>query len=86
MRIDFHRHFDKSFAKLTNKQKERFQERLTVFVKNFTAPELNNHALRGRYQGYRSINVTGDIRAIFIFHGPKQVEFVFIGSHHRLYR
>lgn len=85
MRVDFHRNFDAMFSKLGKKQKERFKERLIIFVNDQYATELSHHPLQGSYQGYRSINVTGDIRAIFILHGKHHVEFVAIGTHSKLY-
>ncbi len=85
MKIDFHRNFDKRLSKLTKKQKEQFTLRLIEFLQDEYKPALNNHGLRGGFEGYRSINVTGDIRAIFIAHSEDHVEFVDIGSHSQLY-
>jgi mRNA-degrading endonuclease YafQ of YafQ-DinJ toxin-antitoxin module len=85
MRVDFHRNFDKRLAKLNLKQKEQFKLRLVVFVQDQYKSELNNHALKGKFQGYRSINVTGDIRAVSIPHNENHSEFVDIGSHSQLY-
>ncbi len=66
-------------------QKRKFIERRNIFLKDEFHPVLNNHALKGEYHGYRSINVTGDIRAIFK-RGFEYVIFVEIGSHSKLYR
>lgn len=85
MIIDFHRNFDKRLARLSKTQKEQFKLRLAEFVDDQYKPILNNHALRGKFLGYRSINVTGDIRAIFIPHNENHVEFVDVGSHSQLY-
>lgn len=84
MTIDFHREFTKEFKKLPSKIKKKFQDRLTLFEKDEFSPALNNHSLRGFYQGYRSINVTGDIRAIYR-KNARGVIFVEIGSHSSLY-
>ncbi|MEK7534392.1 MAG: type II toxin-antitoxin system mRNA interferase toxin, RelE/StbE family [Patescibacteria group bacterium] len=84
MTIDFHRNFTKNFKKLPSKIKKKFQDRLTLFEKDEFHPALNNHLLRGSYQGYRSINVTGDIRAIYR-KNAEDVIFVTIDSHSRLY-
>ncbi len=85
MRIDFHRNFDQRFSKLSKRQKEQFKLRLVEFIQDRYKPELNNHGLKGKYKGYRSINVTGDIRAVFMPHDENHVEFVHIGSHNQLY-
>lgn len=65
MNIVFQKGFEKDFKKLSLKQKEKFNQRLTIFEKDQFEPILNNHALIGKYLGCRSINVTGDLRAIY---------------------
>jgi len=86
MKIGFHRHFDKQFAKLSIKQKEQFQARLKLFAADRYNPKLNNHALQGKYSGYRSINVSGDLRAVFFEHTSDHIEFDYIGTHNKLYK
>ncbi|PIR58714.1 MAG: hypothetical protein COU69_04095 [Candidatus Pacebacteria bacterium CG10_big_fil_rev_8_21_14_0_10_56_10] len=65
MIVVFHKSFTKTFKKTPPKLKVKFQERLMLFEKDEFDPVLNNHQLKGKWLGYRSINVTGDIRAIF---------------------
>jgi len=84
MIIHLHRNFKKQYEKLKDSQKRKFKERRSVFLQDEFSPILNNHALKGRYQGYRSINVTGDIRVIFK-EEAQYVIFVKIGSHSNLY-
>lgn len=84
MIIDYHKDFLKSFKKLPSKIKEKFKERQLLFDEDEFDPILNNHALKGKWLGYRSINVTGDIRAIFK-RDTKSVLFVAIDSHSNLY-
>ena len=55
----FHRHFDKQYAKLSKSVQRRFEERLAIFVRVPFDPLLHNHALAGKFQGYRSIDITG---------------------------
>ena len=81
----FHRHFDKQYAKLPKSVQRRFEERLAVFVRAPFDPLLNNHALLGRFVGYRSIGITGNIRAIYKSLDEDTVEFALIGTHHELY-
>lgn len=47
-------------------------------------PLLNNHALGGKYAGFRSINITGDLRVLYKKNG-EFVIFVKIDSHSNLY-
>lgn len=79
-----HRSFDKKYVKLPKKLRENARERIELFSANPLDALLNNHALVGKWLGYRSINVTGDHRAIF-----KQEKgvatFVDIDTHHNLY-
>ena len=84
MIIDFHKDFTKDFKKLSLKIRTKFQERLLIFEKDEFEPVLNNHALKGKWLGYRSINVTGDVRAIFK-RDPQTAIFVTIDSHSNLY-
>ncbi len=85
MKIDFHRNFDKRFKKLNTRQRQQFKIKLTIFTQDQSHPTLNNHGLKGRYAGYRSINISGDFRAVFIQHSASHVEFIDIGSHSQLY-
>lgn len=85
MNILFHRGFRKQYRKCPNKIQTRFKERLAVFDANPFDPLLRNHALAGSLAGYRSIDITGDIRAIYKTLDAHSVEFALIGTHHELY-
>lgn len=84
MTIQLHKNFKRQYEKLTKSQKIKFKERRSVFLQDEFNPILNNHALKGKYQGYRSINITGDIRVIFEKEA-QYIVFVKIGSHSSLY-
>ncbi len=84
MIIQLHKTFKKQYEKLTQAQKIKFKERRNIFLQDEFNPILNNHALKGKYQGYRSINITGDIRVIYE-NSSEDVVFVKIGSHSKLY-
>lgn len=85
MIVVLHKDFRKRYHKLPLKIAEKFDERLKLFVQNEFDPVLNNHLLKGKWLGYRSINVTGDMRAIFK-RDADSVLFVAIDSHSNLYR
>ena len=85
MVISYSRTFKKMFRKQLLQIHDKFSERLELFVGNPYYPLLNNHALGGEWSGHRSINVTGDIRAIFEEINGEYIEFVDIGSHRELY-
>lgn len=84
MKIVFHNSFEKQFVKLPNKVRSKVKERILIFETDPYDVILNNHALHGKYVGYRSINITGDLRIIY-----KQLKntaiFSKIGTHGKLY-
>lgn len=77
--------FEKDFAKLPKGIKSKAVSTLQKFVKNPNDPTLQNHELTGRLKSHYSINVTGDIRAVYVFVETDIVQFVAIGSHSKLY-
>ncbi|MDP2951097.1 MAG: type II toxin-antitoxin system mRNA interferase toxin, RelE/StbE family [bacterium] len=85
MKIIFHKNFEKDFKKLNEKQRQKTQKCLKIFLSDFYDPILNNHSLQGKYNDYRSINIGGDLRAIFKLLNPDKVIFVTLGSHSELY-
>ena len=84
MKIELHAKFEKKFDTLSRKLQDRFFERVAIFRENQFHPILNNHSVDHAYSGWRSINVTGDYRALF-----EEVEggivFMKIGTHPELY-
>lgn len=84
MIIQYHKQFLKDYQKLSKKIKEAFASRLRIFQANKFDHILNNHKLHEEFSGHRSINVTGDIRAIYKEHDGV-IEFRRIGSHTELY-
>ena len=84
MIVHLHKNFKKHYKKLTEYQKRKFKERRDLFIQDEFDPVLNNHALKGEYQGYRSINITGDLRAVYK-REAEDVIFVTIDSHSNLY-
>ena len=85
MKVKLHSNFEKQFAKLRMNEKKQAKDRLVRFVSEPFSPELRNHPLKGKYRGYRSINITGDLRAVYKNAGKDEAVFVAIGSHSELY-
>jgi len=77
--------FDKQYPKLNLKVKNSFKIRLELFKANPFDISLRNHALKGKYLGFRSIDVTGDVRALYTTQGDTVIIFGFIGTHSQLY-
>ena len=87
MKVFFHKYFLKRYAKSSSKVKDKFDMQLKFFYENRHDKKLNDHKLHGKYASYRSINVTGDIRAVYREVGAKidDVVFIDIGTHGELY-
>jgi len=86
MKVVFSRTFVKQLKKAPPKIRTAFRRRLEIFLDDPFHPVLHNHALTGRLKGYRSINVTGDWRAIFRVLDDGSVYFDTLGTHSQLYR
>ncbi|MBI2097394.1 MAG: type II toxin-antitoxin system mRNA interferase toxin, RelE/StbE family [Candidatus Vogelbacteria bacterium] len=71
--------------KLTPAEIRRFRERRDLFIRNPFHPLLKNHPLRGRYDGYRSFSVGGDLVVIFTHEAADLITLAAIGTHHELY-
>ena len=74
--------------KCDKKIQEKAKQRLTLFAEDSYDSLLNNHALTGEWRGFRSIDVTGDFRILFVEfdEGIYEIaELVRIGTHSQLY-
>ena len=83
--VDFGNKFKKQLKKAPIEIKRAFVTRLQLFKQNLLHPQLNNHQLSGKLKGFRSINVTGDWRAIYSEH-KGVIIFEMIGTHSLLYK
>jgi len=86
MEIDYSPTFIKRLKKTPKKISVAFRHRLDLFIKDRYTPILNNHQLSGKYLGFKSINVTGDWRAIYQEIDKDAVYFVELGTHNQLYK
>jgi addiction module RelE/StbE family toxin len=82
--IKYHTVFLKQFDKLQREIREAFYRRLALFQQDKFHPLLNNHMLSGRYADKRSINITGDFRALYQ-EEDRFIIFKLIGTHHQLF-
>lgn len=85
MNIRYKKTFLKRTAKLSPKVQKQLEERLNLFTKDPFHPLLNNHELSGKYQLCRSINITGDYRAIYTQEPDGSFVFLIVGTHAELY-
>lgn len=88
LRIETVGRFDKQLDQASLEANLAFKETLGFFLENPDHPVLRNHPLGGKYQGYRSIDVTGDWRAIFRIKETKKeiiITFHLLDTHSQLY-
>ncbi|MEK7115452.1 MAG: hypothetical protein AAB862_00695, partial [Patescibacteria group bacterium] len=78
------RKFEKKLDALSPNFRQKFFERADLFLKDKFHPLLNNHSVENRFPGCRSINVTGDYRAIFKEQNGDTI-FMNIGTHSDFY-
>ena len=84
MQISYSKNFIKQAKKLSPGLRKKMLERVSIFHDNPLHPLLRNHALRGKFKDYRSIDITGDVRALYL---QKENEAIFdtVGTHSQLY-
>ena len=85
MEVIYHSKFLKLYAKTPLKIQHKFEAAIILFHDNPFDRRLLNHSLQGKWQGFRSIKVTGDYRAIYLHNGANIAEFFAIGTHSQLY-
>lgn len=89
MRVKYTKTFAKLYDKADVKIQKAFKERVKLFQKDPLNPQLRNHPLKGKYKGYRSINVTGDWRALYTEinnNSASDAVFEILGTHSQLYK
>jgi mRNA interferase YafQ len=84
MTISYSRNFIKQSKKLNKTIRQKLINRIELFSNNPLDSELNNHPLKGKYRKYRSINITGDFRALYLTQ-EDHIIFDMVGTHSQLY-
>lgn len=84
IRISYSKAFIKQAKKLSPELRQKLLKRIQIFGENPLHSTLRNHALKGKYKEYRSIDITGDIRALYL---QREDEAIFdaVGTHSQLY-
>jgi len=82
--IEFSPVFQKLIASAPAEIQRAFREAYDLFREHPDHPALRNHVLTGKFAGFRSIDVTGDWRAVYR-EKEDRMKFVAIGTHAKLY-
>ncbi len=86
--IEYSELFKIQLNKVPLEIKNAFKEVRDLFYDYPDHPSLRNHSLIGKYTGFRSIDVTGDWRAVFKIRKTKLktiITFYLLGTHDQLY-
>lgn len=89
MKVVFDQNFYKLYKELNVRIQNRVDKQIRIFQKNPLDPQLNNHELKKEYQGFRSIDITSDYRAIYEEVSEEEepvAYFTLIGTHKELYK
>ncbi len=84
MNVAYSKNFIKQAKKLSPDLRHKLKDIISLFSDNPLHPKLRNHALKGKYKEYRSIDVTGDVRALYLQRN-NEVIFDAVGTHSQLY-
>jgi len=89
MIVKYSRSFIAKLKKGDVRIRKNFKQRIDIFLRNPHDLQLNNHALRDEWEGYRSIDITPDWRAIYrevkLADDEPYAYFTSLGTHSQLY-
>lgn len=86
--VKFSHKFEKQLSGSSNEIIDAFFDTLTLFLENSNHPFLRNHTLKKNFAGFRSIDVTEDVRALYkesLIGDKIVITFYLIGTHSQLY-
>ena len=89
MKIRYSPGFYQRYKKLDVRVCKSFDEKIKTFLKDPYDLQLDNHVLKKKWAGYRSIDITVDYRAIYEeTHEEEDIiaYFVALGTHDELYK
>ncbi len=84
MIVSYSKNFIKQSKKLDPDMRLKLYKSIQIFINNPLHPTLRNHLLKGKYKAYRSIDITGDVRALYL-QNEQLVIFDAVGTHSQLY-
>ena len=85
VKIKYTKKFQIQYSKLSPKLRNQFKAHQRLWLNDPYNTQLHLHMLTAEYAGLYSINITGDIRALYEKIDDTYVIFGFIGTHSQLY-
>jgi addiction module RelE/StbE family toxin len=88
MRVRYTTEFYKLYKKSDVRIRNAVDRKIEIFQKDHLNSELNNHPLRDEYEGFSSIDITNDYRAVYeeVKAGDETIAYFFLlGTHKELY-
>lgn len=84
--VIFTKDFRKQFAKQPKKVQRQFDIRYDIWYEDPANPILRVHRLKGKLGRYYSMDVTGDVRALYEIVGETVFIYDMIGTHSQFYK
>ena len=77
--------FERQYKKLPHVLQDKMWKRLELLLADDRSPLLDNHKLHHPYDGYSSINITGDVRLVYKKLDAETFYLRAVGTHHQLF-
>jgi addiction module RelE/StbE family toxin len=84
MKVSYTKNFLRQYAKLVPKIRQKVDERVLLWQDDPLNSQLRDHQLKGKYKQYRSVDITGDYRALYL-REENLATFDIVGTHSQLY-
>ncbi len=85
MTILFSKRYKKQYKKLPPDLQKQTKLRIELWKEQPNNPLLRLHKLEGSMNQFYSINITGDLRALYKIRGQEMYIYQMIGTHSQLY-
>lgn len=85
MRIKYSKKFKKQYSKLSPKLQKRTKGAISLWASNPNNESLRLHQLSGKMRRFHSIDITGDVRALYEVIDKEVYLYQMVGTHSQLY-
>lgn len=85
MTIRYSKKFKKQYKKLSPKLQQKTKTGITLWARNPNDESLRLHKLSGKMNRFYSIDITGDLRALYEKAGDEVYLYQMVGTHSQLY-